>query len=220
MNCKLLSHTQEPLRVFYEATNIYNYAEPNSNYYGYNKALKRLNNIVESGHTSALEHISFTFMLEDISLVACTHILRHRIASYSQLSRRNVDNGFKFIIPDRVVDMKQDNYANLNHQRYYEMFETALEFYKNEIKRGVKPEDARYILPQGLATNLSITMNMRSLLNFFEQRLCKRTMQETRDIATKMKYEVIKVFPEIQPFIKTKCEKGICSEKVKCGSYD
>ncbi len=46
--------------------------------------------VIERGHTSVLEHASFTFSLEGVSRV-CTHqLVRHRIASYTQQSLRRV----------------------------------------------------------------------------------------------------------------------------------
>ncbi|MFW5838111.1 MAG: FAD-dependent thymidylate synthase, partial [Desulfovibrionaceae bacterium] len=46
--------------------------------------------VMESGHDSPVEHVSFSFAIAGISR-ACTHqLVRHRIASYSQQSQRYV----------------------------------------------------------------------------------------------------------------------------------
>ena len=47
-----------------------------------------LTKIIEMGHESVLEHITFTFLIFDISRWATHQLVRHRIASYTQKSLR------------------------------------------------------------------------------------------------------------------------------------
>jgi len=57
---------------------------------------------------------------------------------------------------------------------------------------GVPEEDARYVLPNGVNTNIVVTMNARELYNFFSLRLCSRAQWEIRKIAWSMLEEVKK----------------------------
>lgn len=45
---------------------------------------KMIKMVIASGHTSTIEHVSFTFGIEGVSRVLTHELVRHRIASYSQ----------------------------------------------------------------------------------------------------------------------------------------
>ena len=56
--------------------------------------------ILESGHESPIEHVSFTFAVQGVSRALTHQLVRHRIASYSQQSQRYVDESdFDYILP-------------------------------------------------------------------------------------------------------------------------
>ena len=86
---------------------------------------------------------------------------------------------------------------------------------------GIKPEDSRFILPQSFKTNIIVTMNARSLLNFFELRCCLHAQWEIRNLANKMLAEVKKVAPTIFKNAGPACKtKKICPENKKdCHFY-
>lgn len=178
--------------------------------------------VIASGHESVIEHVSFTFAISGISR-ACSHqLVRHRIASFSQQSQRYVRaDHFNYIIPPTIAADKElkalyeETMAEL--QRKYNMIVAKLE------KAGVKGEkarqDARFILPNACETRIVVTMNCRSLLNFFALRCCERAQWEIRALANEMlqicKEKLPAVFAEAGP----KCEKlGYCPEgKRSCG---
>ena len=83
-------------------------------------------------------------------------------------------------------------------------------------------EDARFVLPQAAATSIVVTMNCRSLLQFFEQRCCSRAQWEIRGAARSMLEHCRRVLPEIFRHAGAKCERlGYCpeGEKFTCGRY-
>lgn len=43
--------------------------------------------------------------------------------------------------------------------------------YKQAIEDGIKPEDARFFLPEATKTNLTCGMNLREFFNFLNLRL-------------------------------------------------
>ena len=49
---------------------------------------KNLLPAINSGHDSVLEHLPLTWVIEDVSRALTHQLIRHRIASYSQLSQR------------------------------------------------------------------------------------------------------------------------------------
>jgi thymidylate synthase (FAD) len=75
MKVELVAHTPYPLCVCAEAAAVCYDSKP---------AFNIIKGCIRSGHTSVLEHATFTFRIEGISR-SCSHqIVRHRIASYSQ----------------------------------------------------------------------------------------------------------------------------------------
>lgn len=156
------------------------------------KALKLLQGIVRAGHGSVLEHCCFTFSIEGISR-ACSHqLVRHRIASYSQQSQRYVNgNKFSCVIPPEIEKNENLKSAFFNH------IKASMEFYEAMVSNGVKKEDARYLLPNAITTNIVVTMNARELLHFIELRTSPRAQWEIRELAKEMLKQVKEVAPVI-----------------------
>jgi thymidylate synthase (FAD) len=174
--------------------------------------------VIGSGHTSTIEHASFTFGIEGISR-ACSHqLVRHRIASYSQQSQRYVDlskDDLGYIIPPSIANDDEKS------EKYKKVMETLEAKYKELIDSGVKPEDARYILPNACQTKIVMTMNARSLLNFFQERTCQRAQWEIRALANEMLKKVQPVAPKIFLNAGPTCRsQGICWEgNMSCGLW-
>jgi thymidylate synthase (FAD) len=160
---------------------------------------------LESGHTSLLEHINFTFKIEGISR-ACSHqLVRHRIASYSQESQRyvKIDGDNWYVVP-----------PGMDYKAYHSLMHIIQETYKDMIDKGIPLEDARYILPNSTKTNLVFSINARSLDNFLTLRTCRRAQHEIRDLAFEILELVSKVCPYFAMTKYPKCNE--CKEKHKC----
>ncbi len=83
---------------------------------------------------------------------------------------------------------------------------------------GIPVEDARYLLPNGCTTNITITMNARELLHFFSLRCCNRAQWEIRELADRMLEicleQSLVIFKNAGP----PCIRGSCPEgKLSCG---
>ena len=79
-------------------------------------------------------------------------------------------------------------------------------------------EDARYIFPNACETKIVLTMNARSLKNFFEHRCCERAQWEIRRLATEMLRIVRDIAPTIFKTSGPICISGPCPEgKMSCG---
>lgn len=57
------------------------------------------------------------------------------------------------------------------------------------LKYGVKPEDARYVLPEATKTNLIMTCNVRQLFHIFDMRMDKAAQWEIRRLASALQKE-------------------------------
>ena len=79
-------------------------------------------------------------------------------------------------------------------------------------------EDIRYIYPNSLSTNIVVTMNARSLWNFFSLRCCTRAQWEIRSLAEKMLALCKNVAPIIFENAGKPCLRGVCPEgDITCG---
>ncbi len=175
------------------------------------KLLKRLG---EEGHLSPLEHASFTFAIEGISR-ACSHqLVRHRIASFSQQSQRYVkETGFNFVVPPKVKGNKEALKV------FEKMIEETRKAY-DALLKSAPAEDARFVLPNACETRIIVTMNTRSLYNFFERRLCARAQWEIRQLAEEMLRLCKKAAPLLFENTGPVCDRlGYCPERQTCGRY-
>lgn len=141
-----------------------------------------------AGHGSVLEHVSVTFKAEDISR-ACSHqLVRHRMASYVQQSQRytRIDTYSDdwYVMPPAFEDLEDGAEAYA-----YEM-STAAAAYQRALSCGIKPEDARYLLPEATKTCINVTMNLRELESFYFLRADKHAQWEIRRLAWWLMSEV------------------------------
>ena len=80
-------------------------------------------------------------------------------------------------------------------------------------------EDARFVLPNACETKMVVTMNARSLMNFFQLRCCNRAQWEIREMAWKMLELARPTAPYIFADAGAPCIHGTCPEgKMTCGN--
>lgn len=175
-----------------------------------------IRSVLASGHVSPIEHVSFTFAISGVSRALTHQLVRHRIASYSQQSQRYVDaQKFEFVTPPSIKAIEK---ANVH-------FQTAMSLlagvYEILIQKGIKPEDARFVLPNAATSKIVVTMNCRTLLNFFAERCCMRAQWEIRAMANQMLALCVGALPVVFDGAGAKCEKTkLCPEgKRSCGRY-
>lgn len=172
MQMEILSATSAPIEVISLAAGTC--------YGKHDVSVKRVESCFKAGHMSVFEHASVTFRVSGISR-SCSHqLVRHRVASYSQQSQRyckiDVTRDDWFVIPDAIADVD----AFVSH-----MHECAMR-YNAALDAGVKPEDARYLLPEACKTEIVVSMNVRELFHFFDVRLSSRAQREIRILAQEM----------------------------------
>lgn len=138
------------------------------------------------GHESVLEHANFTFAVEGVTRSLTHQLVRHRIASYSQQSQRQVDVGEpSFVCPESFTN--KTVMSNLKADgAFRELMEKIWKFYTEAVKSGVPLEDARFVLPNACTTKIVITMNARELRHFFKLRCSEYAQWEIRNMATEM----------------------------------
>ncbi|MEK9156352.1 MAG: FAD-dependent thymidylate synthase [Patescibacteria group bacterium] len=220
MKVHLISHTKDPEQTIVAAIRQCYSALSGKDLF--DKATddqkdRLIRQIISSGHTSTIEHASFTFAIEGVSRALTHQLVRHRIASYSQKSQRYVnEKGFDYVRPPLV---KANGEAD---KIFLKTIGDLQEAYAKLVDLGIPAEDARMLLPNACETKIVVTMNARSLFNFFEERMCSRAQWEIRKLANLMLAECKKVAPGIFKYAGPTCEtEGICWQgKLHCGKPD
>jgi thymidylate synthase (FAD) len=189
------------------------------------------------GHESPIEHAAFTFGIEMVSRTLLAQITRHRIASFSVQSQRYVREGnFAYVVPpeilkndkalaiyEKYMESAQAAYDELAAILQNEHFDRLLHQGMNEKAAKVAAEkmaieDARFVLPNACETKMVVTMNARSLNNFFTLRCCNRAQWEIRELATEMLFLVREVAPTLFANSGPACIRDNCPEgKMSCG---
>ena len=106
-------------------------------------------------------------------------------------------------------------------KKYDEVMKKLTDSYKELIDAGIKPEDARYVYPNAAHVNIVVTMNARSLLNFFKLRCCNRAQWEIHELSDLMLAEAKQVAPNIFEKAGPGCLSGPCPEgKMSCGKAE
>lgn len=191
----------------------------------------------EIGHESPIEHVSFTFGIEGVSRALLAQITRHRMASFSVQSQRYVaENDFEYVTPPEISAipeaLKLFEEAMQKDKDYYEKLTEILKqkHLKDMLQSGMDEkaalraaekkaiEDARFVLPNACDTKMVLTMNARSLHNFFRHRCCNRAQWEIQDVANQMLALVSEVAPNLFKNAGPSCVSGGCPEgKMTCG---
>ena len=196
--------------------------------------LQRLNDV---GHASPIEHASFTFGIEGVSRTFLAQVTRHRIGSFSVQSQRYVRlEDFRYVIPPEIEAIPEAKAAfvesmNEDAKRYLDLAQKLEDGHTARLMAEGMPEkqarakaskqaneDARFVLPNACETKMVVTMNARSLQNFFHLRCCARAQWEIRALAEEMFRLVYPVAPHIFAKAGPACVSGPCPEgKMCCG---
>jgi len=240
LNVILLSHTPTPsinisnaAKLCYSKSDIMGLREKITP----EKADDFIEMLASMGHESPTEHVSFTFGIEGVSRSLLAQITRHRMASFSVKSQRYVKEGqFAFIVPPHIKNDARANRIFLeamadDTKKYNELADILKENHikalmsdgddeKTACKKAEKMaiEDARYVLPNACETKMLLTMNVRSLNNFFKHRCCLRAQWEIKDLADEMLRLVYEIEPKLFKNFGASCVSGPCPEgKMHCG---
>ncbi|MFI3168810.1 MAG: FAD-dependent thymidylate synthase [Faecalibacterium sp.] len=236
----LIAHTPEPEKTVAAAAKLcYSDASIGDLLEGLTpeKTESFLKMLTDLGHASPVEHANFTFGIEGVSRTLLAQITRHRIASFSVQSQRYVRlDDFQYVIPPEIEAIpaaKQQFLDSMQEEaaRYLSLAKTlegahteafmaeGLDEKKARAKAIKKAnEDARFVLPNACTTKMVMTMNARSLQNFFELRCCERAQWEIRALAEEMVKLVYPVAPQLFRNAGPACLAGPCPEgKMCCG---
>ena len=182
---------------------------------------KRGLDCIESNHGRAMEYPTISLVISGYSSKVIREFYTHIVGnSRLQASTRYIDysKGFKFITPHTIE----------NNPKAKEIWDDFMSNVAPTIEKlklcGVPNEDATNVLPLAYSTKIVVKMNLRSLMNMAEMRLCNRAYWEYRELMSDILTELAKYSEEWEELIYDlrifvpKCEKsGFCVESKCCG---
>lgn len=160
-----------------------------------------------------LEHFSYTFVVENFSLIVLKHYTRHRIQSLSTQPLVSMASSNKFVMPESIASKPE----------LKELFEQSIrknrKLYNFLIEQKVNPYLMIYVTPHATAINFVSTLNARELLHFCNLRNCNRAQWEIRNLSTEMLKQLKKTSSEMFKFYGPSCYTfGVCPEgRLCCG---
>ena len=134
---------------------------------------------------------NFKVFLFNVDLATRAQMVRHR-CSWQELSRRYVSGKkqpFEFYISEKMKGVISEHFDDESNFFFdtKDIVRICLEHYDEAIAAGVKPEEARRILPQAMKTTIWGAFQPAQLANFFTLRLDKSAQREIRTVAEAMK---------------------------------
>lgn len=122
------------------------------------KNLNLVSKVVASGHKTILEHHYFNLAFNNVSIFVEQYLIEFRLASFTIKSGRYVNfSSAGFNLPDSFTAEQKA----LLKSHYKKMFKT----YDKFVSAGIPVEDARFVLPYGLKTNIYMSVNARELIH-------------------------------------------------------
>jgi thymidylate synthase (FAD) len=181
----LLAITPEPQKLIEEAGRT---CYLSFDKIGANSASDFIQRLIKMGHDSPLEHACATFRIENCSRAMTHQLVRHRLMSVSQQSQRYVDEeNFHFVIPETL---KKEDVTEFEND-----MEIIRQMYKKWREKGLKREDARFVLPNACTSEIVVTANFREWRHIIKLRTSKKAQWEIRIACT----EILKVLKNIAP---------------------
>jgi len=162
---------------------------------------------------TALETVMLVWKIDGISIQEVTHILRHRMASFSaDCSGDKWWSHKDALVPSSIEQSCGNNETGENditiggdnfYERYKTIVKLAKELYCDMIdSKKISIMDARYILPRCLSTFYFMKMSLGDTLAFIRQRMDKQIQPETDNIiAYQMWIALLKQYPVLNGII-------------------
>ena len=159
---------------------------------GEEKDKKLVEYLLAHAHHSPFEHSVFQFHVK-LPIFVARQWMRHRMASYNEISARYTEVPEEFYIPaefrvqDKINRQGSAKSGTLDNGRLLDIYLKSLEnsyaTYHNLLEAGVAREMARMILPVAQYTQFHWTVNARSLMNFLSLRMDSHAQAEIQEYA-------------------------------------
>ena len=166
--------------------------------------------LAEHKHMSPFGHAFASFHVKAPIFVA-RQLVKHKFLRWNEISRRYVDEDVDLYYPPNDVwrgrseDKKQGSYGEVD-LKYPAMDGFLLDdlieeneaqrlLYRNLLKAGVAPEQARMVLPQSTMTEWYWSGSLDAFADMCNLRCKNDTQYETRVVANKISEKLLDLFP-------------------------
>ena len=159
---------------------------------GEEKDKKLVEYLLAHAHHSPFEHSIFQFHVK-LPIFVARQWMRHRMASYNEISGRYTEVLEEFYIPaefrvqDKINRQGSKRSGALDTGRLLDIYKSSLDgsyaAYRGLIEAGVAREMARMVLPVAQYTQFHWTVNARSLMNFLSLRMDPHAQLEIQEYA-------------------------------------
>jgi thymidylate synthase (FAD) len=176
------------------------------------KDTKLIKYLAKHKHLSPFGHAFASFHVKAPIFVA-RQLVKHKFLRWNEISRRYVDDEPEFYVPDvwrgRSEDKKQGSdgvtftdallvqtgYDEWDGANYTPYNEVTLSVYKEMLKDGVAPEQARMVLPQSTLTEWYWSGSLDAFSNMCKLRCASDTQYESRVVADQISEVMSGLYP-------------------------
>lgn len=159
---------------------------------GRNTEKKFIRMLIKNGHLSVLEHAYATFRISCVSRAFTHQLVRHRLCSFTQQSQRYVDESeFNYIEPESIKNNSK------SHSLFTKFMESAKRVYSELQRLGIKNEDARFVLPNAVESQIVVTANFREWRHIIGLRGSSDAQWEIRRVVI----EILKILKKYTPTV-------------------
>lgn len=160
-----------------------------------NKPESLLRRLKADGHLATFRFAHASFKVSEISRACANQMVRHKFLDFLQRSQRYVkETGFDYVTPP---DIKEHELIS----GFYDVaMKNAQQMYDELIKRGIKAEDARMVLPNACHTELNVTGSFQAWWDYLygkASRLDKHAQWEIQSVAQEIERQLNKIAPNI-----------------------
>lgn len=146
--------------------------------------------LIAMGHESPFEHAYATFRISDVSRAMTHQLVRHRLLSVSQKSQRYVSEAtFGWVVPLAV--------STADTPEFDRDMAAIRDMYAKWKDKGLKSEDARFVLPNACTTELVVSANFREWRHVFQVRCHRRAQWEIREVCLALLKELHRHAPHV-----------------------
>lgn len=157
-------------------------------------------------HASTLEHLYYTFYIQGISRATLQELARHRIASLSVKSTRytlkELKNTESFLPLNEVNFSRAGKFLIFTQNKAVDKASVqALENLRLLLQENISNDLVKFAMPESYKTELTWSINARSLQNFLHLRSSKSALWEIRNLA----FALFESLPNEHKFLFEEC---------------
>lgn len=170
------------------------------------KDVKLVNFLAREHHVTPFRHATVTFRCKAPIAIA-RQLGKHQVGfSWNEMSRRYKDGGVETFTPE-IVFRRPDSLHDGSGDRFpqdiesdlrdafIDLYDRSIEVYNKLLEDGVAPEQARFVLPQGMITEWVWTGSLYGWFEVYRQRSSTHAQYEVRLFAEQIDFEMSKLFP-------------------------